>query len=177
MRINPPVHPQTLGCFLAYVSVKLPIRTMLSKWSLAGIALRIRQAVLRAGPGYTEDVGAFIDHHVTYVDRLVPTAFLNVPDFNFVQSSWVGFALYSLDWGHLGKIQAVRSPSLGVINGLQVILPVLPDGGIEVLIGVEESCLDRFLREPLWNKFASFALASAVIQGAAKRPLPLVSLQ
>lgn len=153
LRTDPPVHPQTLGCFLAYVSAVLPIRAMLSEYSLADIALRVRQAVLSARPGFTEDVAALIDR-VPDVDRLVATAFLDVPGFNCVQSSWAGFALYDLDWGLLGKIQAVRSPSLGVINGLQVIFPVLPDGGLEVLVGVEQNCLDKLLHEPLWNKFA-----------------------
>jgi hypothetical protein len=153
-RTDPPLHPQTVGCFLAYVSAVLPIRAMLSEYSLADIALQIRKSVLRAGPGYTEDIVALIDRHVTDVDRLVPTAFLDVPGFNCVQSSWVGFALYDLDWGKLGKIQAVRSPSIGVINGLQVIFPVLPDGGLEVLVGVEQNCLDKLLQDPLWNKFA-----------------------
>ncbi|KAK6214641.1 hypothetical protein LQW54_004149 [Pestalotiopsis sp. IQ-011] len=154
LRTDPPVHPQTLGCFLAYVSAVLPIRAMLSEYSLADIALRVRQAVLSARPGFTEDVAALIDG-ISDVDRLVATAFLDVPGFNCVQSSWAGFALYDLDWGQLGKIQAVRSPSLGVINGLQVIFPVLPDGGLEVLVGLEENCLDKLLHEPLWNKFAT----------------------
>ncbi|RDW66612.1 hypothetical protein BP5796_09361 [Coleophoma crateriformis] len=125
-RTNPPVHPQTLGCFLEYVALSLPIREILSSMSLAD--------------EWTDDITTLIDKHVVDVDRVVPTAFLDVPGFNCVQSSGANFALYDLDWGHaLGnKIQAVRSPSNGVINGLQVILPTLPDGGLEVLVGVEE---------------------------------------
>jgi hypothetical protein len=155
-RTNPPVHPQTLGCFLEYVALSLPIREMLSSLSLADIALEVRRAVARADGEWTDDITTLIDKHVGDVDRLVATAFLDVPGFNCVQTSWANFALYDLDWGLAlgGKIQAVRSPSYGVINGLQVIFPTLPDGGLEVLVGVEESCLDRLLHEPLWNKFA-----------------------
>jgi hypothetical protein len=43
---------------------------------------------------------------------------------------------------------------VGIINGLQVVLPALPDGGVEVLVGVEESSLERLLSEPLWTRFA-----------------------
>lgn len=46
---------------------------------------------------------------------------------------------------------------MGVINGLQIPFPPLglPEGGLEVLVGVEESCLDRLLHEPLWAKYAT----------------------
>ncbi|KAH6657798.1 transferase family-domain-containing protein [Truncatella angustata] len=154
LRTSPPIHPQTLGCFLEYVAVAANIRKMLTSYSLADIAIRVREAVGRAKEGFTDDVITLIDKHVEDVDRLVPTAFLDVPGFNCVQTSWINFALYDIEWGQLGKIQAVRSPSVGVINGLQVIFPVLPDGGLEVLVGVEDSCIDRLLHEPLWNKFA-----------------------
>lgn len=61
-----------------------------------------------------------------------------------------------MSWGKaLGdKIQAVRSPEVGVINGTQVTLPAPVQGGLEVLVGVEESCLEKLLHDPLWNKFA-----------------------
>lgn len=52
------------------------------------------------------------------------------------------------------KIQAMRCPDVGVINGLQIPFPPLPDGGLEILVGVEETCLDKLLCEPLWNKYA-----------------------
>ncbi|KAH8649380.1 hypothetical protein BX600DRAFT_484186 [Xylariales sp. PMI_506] len=148
-RTNPPVHPQTLGCFLEYVALSLPIRDMLSSLRLSGIAIPVREAVLRANKEWTDDITTLIDKHVEDVDRLVATAFLD--------TSWVDFALYDLDRGlALGnKIQAVRSPSCGVINGLQVIFPVLPNGGLEVLVTVEENCLSRLLHEPLWNRFAT----------------------
>lgn len=89
------------------------------------------------------------------VDRLVPTAFLDVPGFNCVQTSWITFGLYGLDWGSMlgGNIEAVRVPHVGCINGAQVVLPVLPNGGMEILVGVEESRLDRLLNNPLFTKF------------------------
>ncbi|KAL1997859.1 hypothetical protein VTN02DRAFT_551 [Thermoascus thermophilus] len=155
-RTDPPVHPSTLGCFLEYIAVSAPIRQILGSASLADLAIRIRRAIRRADHGpFTDDVVTLIDR-LDDVDRLVPTAFLDVPGFHCVQTSWVDFELYSLDWGPRlgGRIDAVRAPHVGVINGLQVVLPVLPDGGVEVLVGVEAGCLDRLLREPLWTRFA-----------------------
>lgn len=71
---------------------------------------------------------------------------------------WVEFRIYDVSWGKaLGeKVQAVRSPEVGVINGLQITFPTPAQGGLEVLIGVEDKCLDKLLHEPLWNKYASF---------------------
>ncbi|KAM0268701.1 hypothetical protein ACHAQH_009930 [Verticillium albo-atrum] len=152
-RTEPPVHPETIGCFLAYVAATASIRKMLSTYSLADLAILIRKSLLRANNQFTDDVTTLIEG-LEDVNRLVPTAMLDVPGFNCVQTSWVKFELYDYDWGKLGKIQAMRSPHVGIINGLQVVLPVLPDGGMEILVGVEETCIDRLQHDPLWTKFA-----------------------
>ncbi|TDZ54430.1 Acyltransferase BOA11 [Colletotrichum trifolii] len=155
LRTDPPVHPSTMGCFLGYVAASAPIRKMLGSYSLADLAILVRQALLRADNQFVDDVSALIDT-VEDVNRILPTALLDVPGFNCIQSSWVNFALYDVQWGPAlgGSIEAVRAPHVGVINGLQVVLPVLPDGGMEIMVGVEENSLDRLLHEPLWMKFA-----------------------
>ncbi|KAL4936956.1 hypothetical protein BDV06DRAFT_232905 [Aspergillus oleicola] len=152
-RTNPRVHPNTLGCFLEYVAVSAPIRKMLSTLSLADLSILIRKAIQRAGDEFTDDVVTLVET-LEDVDRLCPTAFLDVPGFNCVQTSWIGFQLYGLDWGSaLGRIESVRMPHVGVINGAQVVLPTLPDGGFEIMIGVEESCVERLLNDPLFTKY------------------------
>ncbi|PYI06948.1 hypothetical protein BO78DRAFT_444438 [Aspergillus sclerotiicarbonarius CBS 121057] len=155
LRTDPPVHPQTLGCFLEYLGVSAPIRTILESATLADLAIRIRTEVRRADRQFTDDLAALIEQ-LEDVDRLVPTAFLDVPGFNCVQTSWINFQLYSLEWGPvLGhRIDAVRAPHIGVINGLQLVLPAPRDGGMEVLVGVEESCLDKLLHDPVWTRYA-----------------------
>ena len=122
---------------------------------VADLAIMIRKALVKADNQHTDDVAALVEK-LGDVDRLVATAFLDVPGYNCVQTSWVNFELYGLNWGAKlgGAIQAVRAPSVGIINGLQVVLPVLPDGGMEILVGVEGSCLERLLSDPLWVKFA-----------------------
>ena len=157
LRTNPPVHPHTLGCWLEYIDVSMPIRQLITTASLADIAILIRKAIERANRdgAYTDDLVAMIDK-LEDVDRLVITSLLDMPGTNCMLTSWKDFALYNIDWGYKlgGNIQAVRAHSVGVINGLQVVLPELPDGGLEVLVGVEESCLERLMNEPLWNRFA-----------------------
>ncbi|KAJ1709591.1 alanine--tRNA ligase [Aspergillus flavus] len=155
LRTEPPVHPDTLGCFLEYVAVSVPIRKIVGSTNIADLAILIRKAILKADKQFTDDLVALIEK-LEDVDRLVPTAFLDVPGFNCVQTSWINFKLYSLDWGSLlgHNIGAVRLPHVGIINGLQVVLPAPPDGGMEILVGVEESCLDKLLQDPLWMKYA-----------------------
>ncbi|PYH89006.1 hypothetical protein BO71DRAFT_423304 [Aspergillus ellipticus CBS 707.79] len=138
MRTDPAVHPETLGCFLEYVG------------------LMIRKQILRADRQFTDDPITLIDK-VEDVKRLVPTALLDVPGYNCVLTSWINFQLYSLDWGALlgHRIEAVRSPHCGIINGLQLVLPAPPGGGLEILIRVESNCLDRLLHDPVWMKYAT----------------------
>ncbi|KAK7739764.1 hypothetical protein SLS53_005734 [Cytospora paraplurivora] len=155
MRTNPPVHPQTQGCFLEYVGVELPIRGILTG-KLADIAIAIRKSVARADKEWTDDVVALVDT-LEDVNRITAKAFTDVPGYHCVQTSWVEFRIYDVNWGKaLGnKVQAVRSPEVGVINGCQVTFPAPEQGGLEVLIGVEEKSLDKLLHEPFWNKYAS----------------------
>ncbi|KAJ5743639.1 hypothetical protein N7533_008509 [Penicillium manginii] len=153
LRTSPPIHPDTLGCFLEYIAVSAPIREMLSSTNLADLAVQIRKAILRADDQFSDDIVSLVEK-VEDVDRLVPTAFLDVPGNNCILTSWINFKIYDLTWGPLlGTIDAIRTPHVGCINGLQVVFPVLPDGGIEILVGVEESCLDRLLNDPLLKRF------------------------
>lgn len=70
---------------------------------------------------------------------------------------WVEFRIYDVSWGKaLGeKVHPVRSPEVGVINGCQVTFPAPVQGGLELLVGVEENCLEKLLHDPLWNRFAT----------------------
>ncbi|KAJ5710599.1 hypothetical protein N7488_004755 [Penicillium malachiteum] len=151
---DPPVHPNTLGCFLEWTAPSASIRDMLTKFSIADLAILIRKAVTRADNHFTDDVVTLV-HSVEVVDRLVATAFLDVPGNHCVQSSWLGFELYGIEWGPVlgSKIEAVRTPHVGIINGAQIVLPPLANGGMEVLVGVESNCLDRLLNDPLFNKY------------------------
>ncbi|KAI1370551.1 transferase family-domain-containing protein [Hypoxylon crocopeplum] len=153
-RTDPPVHPRVLGNWLGWVAQKMEIRKMLTTANLADVAAVIRKAMLGLNDQYVDDLSALFES-VEDVNRVVATAFLDVPGFNCVQTSWVNLELYGLDWGKtLGtNILAVRSPDIGIINGGSAVLPVLPDGGIEMLIGVESKCLPRLLADPLLAKY------------------------
>ncbi|KAI0871495.1 transferase family-domain-containing protein [Hypoxylon argillaceum] len=155
-RTNPPVHPRTLGNWLGWVAPQMPIRKMLSRDSIADPAVVIRQAVAKLNEEYVDSLSTLFEG-VEDVNRVVATAFVDVPGFNCVQTSWINLGVYGLDWGKTlgGKIQAVRCPDVGVINGGSLVLPALPSGGIELIIGVESKSLPRLLKDPLLAKYAT----------------------
>ncbi|KAJ9149250.1 Enoyl-hydratase isomerase family [Pleurostoma richardsiae] len=155
-RTDPPVHPNTLGCWLEYVSVSAPVRQILGTHSLADLAVAVRkEMLLRLNNQFTDDVVALVDQ-LEDVNRLVPTAFFDLLGKNCVLTSWATFELYDVEWGPMlgGRIEAVRCPNNGILPGCQVILPTLPDGGIELLVGTEGEFLHRLSNDPLWMKFA-----------------------
>ncbi|KAI9830647.1 MAG: hypothetical protein M1819_005457 [Sarea resinae] len=157
-RTDPPIHPDTIGCFLEFVAASMGIRTMLTEASLADIALEVRRAISTAHKSWTNDVIALLDKIPDH-SRLTPTSFIDVPGTHCVQTSWINFSLYDIDWGHMfgGAIEAVRAPNVGIINGLQIVFPALPEskgGGIELLVGVEENALPRLEHDKLWTKYA-----------------------
>ncbi|PSS06902.1 hypothetical protein M430DRAFT_54198 [Amorphotheca resinae ATCC 22711] len=158
-RADPPLPEDTMGCFLEYVAPSMGIRTMLTEASLADIAVEIRRNVAKANQNYTDDIVTLLDSIPDH-NRLVPTAFLDVPGHNCVLTSWVNFDLYTIDWGHMfgGAVEAVRAPNVGIINGCQVVLPAVPEsrgGGFELLVGVEESAIHRLEMDALWTKYAT----------------------
>ncbi|KAI1125168.1 transferase family-domain-containing protein [Nemania abortiva] len=155
-RTNPPVHPRTLGNWLGWVAPQMPIRKMLSHNSVADPAVVVRQAVAKLNEEYVDSLSTLFES-VVDVNRVVATAFVDVPGFNCVQTSWINLGVYGLNWGKTlgGKIEAVRSPDVGVINGGSLVLPALPCGGIELIIGVESKSLPRLLKDPLLAKYAT----------------------
>ncbi|KAL4733788.1 hypothetical protein BDV11DRAFT_213425 [Aspergillus similis] len=52
----PKIHPDTLGCFLEYVAVSVPIRKMLGELNIADLAVLIRKALFQADKSFTDDV-------------------------------------------------------------------------------------------------------------------------
>ncbi|KAH7015896.1 hypothetical protein EDB80DRAFT_774203 [Ilyonectria destructans] len=78
LRTCPPMHRDTLGCFLEYIAVSAPIRQMLGSSKLADLALLILKALIRADKQFTDDVVTLVEK-LDHVDKIVATAFMDVP--------------------------------------------------------------------------------------------------
>jgi hypothetical protein len=62
-----------------------------------------------------------------------------------VASSWTRFGVYDRAWGGgLGMPEALRVPGEGA-DGIVMVLPQLRDGGLEVLVGLEDGAMGRLL--------------------------------
>ncbi|KAK1659592.1 transferase family-domain-containing protein [Colletotrichum godetiae] len=158
-RSRPLIHPEAMGSFLGFIQVELPIREILEADNLATLSLLIRKAVIAMDEKFA---GSFINDVIQLVNdqddlgALIPTSFLDVPGRNCAQTSWEKFKMYDLNWGNAlgGKIAAIRSPSCGILNGMQIMYPQHPDGGREMLVGIYESCLDKLCNDPTWARYA-----------------------
>ena len=121
------------------------------------MALMIRQSIMKVTAPYIESVIATM-HNVPDYRRFIPTSFLDLLGRDTVQTSWSAFPLYAYDWGQAlgGKCERVRAPKLGMFNGLQTILPALPEsqgGGFEVMIGLESHVMEKLKKDPLWSEY------------------------
>ncbi|KAK7739577.1 hypothetical protein SLS63_001923 [Diaporthe eres] len=160
LRIQPQIDEGTLGSFVEFIEVKMPLRRMLDGGgkSVAEIAVLIRKAINSMNEdfqgSFTNDVIKLING-LDDVRFLSPSAFLDCPGLSCSQTSWAKFELYGLQWGPaLGdRIRAIRSPSNGILNGMQIMMPELPDGGREMLCGVNEEDLPRLMADPIWRKY------------------------
>jgi ABC-type antimicrobial peptide transport system permease subunit len=114
-----------------------------------------KEILLRLTNQFTDDVVTLINQ-LEDVTRLVPTAYLDVLGKTSVQTSWAEFDLATMEWGPLlgDKIEYVRCPNTGILPGCHVVLPTLPNGGVEVVFGTEGELLQKVLEDPLWAKFA-----------------------
>lgn len=161
LRIQPPIDEDTLGSFVEFIEVKMPLRKILdtSGNSVAEIASALRKAITNMSEDFR---GAFTNDVIQLINGLgdvrflSPSAFLDCPGLCCSQTSWAKFELYGLQWGPaLGdRIKAIRSPSNGILNGMQIMMPELPDGGREMLCGVNEEDLPRLMADPVWRKYA-----------------------
>ncbi|KAL2289068.1 hypothetical protein FJTKL_02896 [Diaporthe vaccinii] len=161
LRIQPPIDDGTLGSFVEFIEVKMPLRRMLDGGgkSVAEIAVLIRKAINSMDEDFQ---GSFTNDAIKLINGLddvrflSPSAFLDCPGLSCSQTSWAKFELYGLQWGPaLGdRIRAIRSPSNGILNGMQIMMPELPDGGREMLCGVNEEDLPRLVADPIWRKYA-----------------------
>ncbi|KAK7528772.1 trichothecene 3-o-acetyltransferase [Phyllosticta citriasiana] len=136
-RMHVPIHPQTLGNFWALSHTTLDVRrrmhvpihpqTLGNFWALSHTTLDIRSIFGRFGH---RGIGCIL-------------------------TTWVDYPLFDLDWDTaLGKVQTMRLPVTGMLQCLEAVFPRLPDGGLEVYVGVKKSRLDRLRKNPEWRRFA-----------------------
>lgn len=156
-KMNPPLPADYFGCALTFGTSYLPISSILVPGSLSTMALMIRQSIMKVTAPYLESVIATI-HNVPDYRRFIPSSFVDLLGRDTVQTSWSAFPLYEYHWGPTlgGKCERVRAPKLGMFNGLQTVLPALPEsqgGGFELMIGLEPHVMEKLKADPVWSEY------------------------
>lgn len=156
-KMDPPLPADYFGCALTFGTSNLPVSSILVPSSLSTMALMIRQSIMKVTAPYIESVIAMI-HKAPDYRRLIPTSFIDLLGRDSVQTSWSAFPLYDYDWGQAlgGKCERVRAPKMGMFNGLQTVLPALPEsqgGDFEVMIGLEPHVMEKLKKDPVWSEY------------------------
>ena len=71
--------------------------------------------------------------------------------------SYFGFEMHDLDFGEAlgGKIEAFRIPSKGLLPGMPVVLPRLPDGSCEFVINEQEEAMSLLAEDETFRRYAN----------------------
>jgi hypothetical protein len=113
-------------------------------------ALRARFAALTGAD--VQDVIAFVEREGHAVQL---SAFANASTHTIMLTSHWRFGMHALDFGpRLGHIDAFRLPATGMVPGLHIVLPRLPDGGCEIMVSESEGAIVELMKDPEWVRFA-----------------------
>lgn len=71
--------------------------------------------------------------------------------------SYFGFEMHEIDFGEAlgGKIEAFRLPSQGLVPGMPVVLPRLPDGSCEFMLNEQEEVMSFLAEDKIFVRFVS----------------------
>ena len=114
---------------------------------LQHVAYNIREKVNRVTADTFRDLVAFVERtEAESATRLSVWDDVSVGSLLLISYFW--FEMHEMDFGDAlgGKIEAFRLPSGGLLPGMPVVLPRLPDGSCEFVVNEEEEVM-KFLRE------------------------------
>jgi hypothetical protein len=113
-------------------------------------ALRARFAALTGVD--VQDIIAFVEREGHAVQL---SAFANASTHTIMVTSHWRFGMHALDFGpRLGHIDAFRLPATGMVPGLHIVLPRLPDGGCEIMVSESEGAMVELMKDLEWARFA-----------------------
>ncbi|KAL8791731.1 MAG: hypothetical protein Q9195_005668 [Heterodermia aff. obscurata] len=157
-RLDPPLSKEYLGSAGFYCPVSSDLDTVASPSTpLPTIAKLIREAVgrfdstrIRGVIGLIESMPKASDLQIRVYEDVMR---------GLVSTSWVDMGLYDIEWGpSLGKTESVRVPNVTLPGGAPIcgIFPRRPDGGVEVMILVEEEAIQALKEDEEFTTFAEW---------------------
>ncbi|PGH31014.1 hypothetical protein GX50_06218 [[Emmonsia] crescens] len=149
-RTSPPLPPTYLGnASMAVITDHFPISLLTvtaadSDSALSRAAAAIRRSLNAVNtPNRVPLTIGLIDSRPNPTDyKFAYNGFLG-PDIS--ATSWADFGVYKREWGGLlGKVEAFRVPGEGA-DGVVVVFPRTEEGGLEVMVGLEDGAMGRLM--------------------------------
>jgi hypothetical protein len=150
-----PLPRDHIGCPMMYAIPRLGVAELLGAGNLAKAARSIRTAVNAINGNAISILVDFLTRVPSY-DCVVPVTFDGLMDTSIMMSSWFRLPFYEIDWGNMfkhGRCDRVRTVHEGFFNGSQLIMPELPTGEMEVVIGLDERNWTVFESNELWRSY------------------------
>jgi Transferase family len=157
-RLDPPLPPEYIGncIMLGYMTASLSTLTSAtSPPILSRVALSIRDCVTQVDNDH-------ILSAITYIESAADVRSV-VPSINarfgtdWVMTSWAEWGLMDVDWGNAvgGRPTSVRIPK-HPLDGYCIVYPRLLDGGLEVLVWLEQGDMERLKDDPVLGEFGKW---------------------
>lgn len=154
-RMSPPLPPTYLGnASMGSITNRLTVSALTADGGLPSTAAAIRKSLgtFSDSSRVRLTIGLLQSRPDPTDFKLAHNAFLG-PD--VVASSWADLKVYERHWGTLGRVEAFRTPGEGA-DGVVMIFPRLKDGGLEVMIGLEQEAMGRLLEDGRFLSAARF---------------------
>lgn len=154
-QLRPALDPDYMGNTALMIAVKnsFPSPVDGKRSLLADLTQTIRQSEKAVDEAYIKDYLSFVGA-VRDLDRLArgreaiyarAVRMFDILSFNY----------YGLDWGvDLGRMERTRPPAQGLTNGGVRIFPKLPDGSVEVALGMSPAQMGHLKQDSLFMNFA-----------------------
>lgn len=157
-RLAPPLSEEMLGNAVTLALATLDINTITWPSSpLYHAANTLRKAINKIDSAYLGGLIGMIDS-MSDLGNLEVAVF-DHPQRDLLVSSWADLGLLQVDWGQgVGRpeyMRIVQQPSTGGIGSVGI-LPRLPDGGLEVMIGIEAEAMKRLRADEEFLRYAEW---------------------
>lgn len=156
-RIDPPLHPDFLGNAVVHCEAKIPLDELLS--SKPGTLHRVASLISGCIDWYTSDnmwdLFSAMSANTRYGETEPTMDLFSESVFKITDLSSI--PLQDSQWGPImGNPSTMRLPGVFVLNGEAVVLPRLPDGGLELSTHLPIAALEELKADAEFTKYVEF---------------------
>ena len=156
LRSSPKLSPHYIGCTMFLVTPWAPTESIVNH-DLKSLSKTVHKSIEAVDPEYIDSI-VRLHNSVPDYSRIDPASFPGLVDNSVFLTAWQKVPFYEVNWGPFmgGHCESIRTAWTGFFNGTAVAMPTSPDdGGIEVIIGLEEQNFEKFDNDGTWTKYAT----------------------